>query len=371
MDGIVLEPRLGPLPGPPVAASLPGAIPLTDGVVVGRVTVRDVRGRVDLGGRGVVPPHGGAPVHDGRVPPAARGFGVFGVASHLARAVAWAERGLGRPLPPVLAAIGQHALHAPAWSGGHYRLPARRSRLPERVSNPSGEIHLGVGRRPLPWGAGTLWDAAAHNPAIVLHEFGHHVVRHTADPRANRLAAPHDQDNRKTALDEGTADYVAAVLLETPDIYGWQRGHLPRGARRRRDLDAGWTMAAFRGGGGADPHADGQVWAGALWAARTAVAERTGRAEVLDGLLLHALDRMGWVDRGADPDGGADPRAVRRRRRHFSAALAALLDADEAAGAGVGDLVEKAFGLRGIALGASNADLAARCTLPVRLAGAR
>lgn len=349
------------MPGPATLVALPGARRVLDGLVVTGLTVRDVRGHLAPAAEvpvGATDRHGA-----GDRVAAERLDGVTTVTWLLSRALSWAQRRLARPLPPLVVRVGEHSSVWPTWTGGHYRLPARRSRVPERVAATTGEIHLGGGHRFLALDGmpGRQWIAAAHHPGIVVHEFGHHVVRHTADPRANARAAVRDQDNRKSALDEGTADFLAAVLLGTPDIYGWHRAHVPRGGRWRRDLDAGWTMAAFTGGRDADPHADGQVWAGALWAARVAVQARTARSDVFDRLLLDALVLL-----GRDED-GETVRELRRRRRRFASGLDALLAADDAGGTGVGDLVERAFAARGIVRGATNAELAARCTLPGRL----
>lgn len=366
MHGIALVPPRGTRPssgpGPPTPVVLPHARRTPEGLVTGPLTVRDARGGIPSRAGGV-PVSDGEPGHDAATVDADRLCAVTTVAWHLLRAFAWAEERLGAALPPLLVRVGEHDVERPRWAGGHYRLPARRTRLQEPTTAPDGEIHLGIGRRFLPVDAppGRRWDAPAHNPAILLHEFGHHLVRHTADPRANGRAAPDDQDNRKSALDEGTADYVAAALLGTADIYGWHRADAPRGDRRRRDLDAGWTMSAFTGGPGADPHEDGQVWAGALWAARAAIAERDGDGDVLDPILVDALVRLGWED----PD--EQGRDLRRRRRHFATGLTALLEADRARGTGVAEPVERAFAQRGIVVGATNAALAARCTLPARV----
>lgn len=358
MRGVALVPPRGTRPGPPAPVSLPGARRIRDGLVLAGLTVVDARG--DVATAASARSSDGGPGLAGPTLAADRLCGVTTVLWQLSQALQWAAARLRDPLPALLVRVGEHGAVRPAWAGGHYRLPARRSRIPEPVTTRTGEIHLGVGRRFLPVDGppGRRWDAPAHNPAILLHEFGHHVVRHTSDPRANERAGPEDQDNRKSALDEGTADFLAAALLGTPDIYGWHRGHLPRGSRRRRDLDAGWTMRAFTGGRDADPHDDGQVWAGALWAARVAAGERTGQPDVVDGLLVDALVRLGR------DDGGETVRDLRRRRQRFGAGLAALLEADDARGTGVGDLVERAFAERGIVTGASNTALAARCTLP-------
>jgi len=294
------------------------------------------------------------------VGPAARTWSVLHAAWHLARARQRAERLLSRPLPPLLVLLGAHAGELPGWAGGHHRLPADRYRLDEGLPQVDGELHLGGGRSFRATPDGPRWCAAAHNPAILAHEFGHHVVRHTADPRANDLAPPRGQDNRKVPLDEGTADYLAAITVGTPDFYGWHRAGVARFDRRRRALDAGWTMSSYTGGRDADPHADGLVWASALWSARTAAA-RVGEPEHFDALVLAALVGLGRF-------GAGGPRAeARRARKQFSAGLAALLAADEASGGRFGDAIEGAFAAHGIRLGVTNSGLRNACALPRQL----
>ena len=86
---------------------------------------------------------------------------------------------------------------------------------------------------------------AAHVPGIIAHEVGHHVNSHTADFMANRLRKPGEYSNRKLHMDEGTADYWAAAVLATPDIYNWQHAAEGRGTRDNRDLSGARTTDDF------------------------------------------------------------------------------------------------------------------------------
>lgn len=353
---LVHSPREGtPLPGPLREARLAGVRPLPDGLALDGLRVLDVRGPLAWSSHVATPTPGDDPHGSG-----ARTWSVLHAAWHLTRARERFERLLNRPLPPLLVRIGVHAEELPGWGGGHHRLPAAHYRLEEGAPEVHGELHLGAGRRFRATADGPRWAAAAHNPAILVHEFGHHVVRHTADPRANALASPHRQDNRKVALDEGTADYLAATVLGTADIYGWHRSGVPRHDRRRRALDVGWTMSSFTGGRHADPHADGTVWASALWSARSAAA-RILPTEHFDALVLEALVRLGR--RGA----GAPASQARRLRKQYAAGLGALLEADEAWRTGLGDAIQGSFAAHGIRLGASNSALRDACTLPPRV----
>src|SRR5262249_20683104 len=129
------------------------------------------------------------------------------------------------------------------FQGGHYRLPWRQSGLsllqpasPEGERNgspgaglrkqriverapvgPEGEIHLGPGWKLAPYGAlaecagGPYRTNASHNAGILYHEYGHHLTRHTADFCGNALRPRDRQSNLKSALDEGTSDYLAAT----------------------------------------------------------------------------------------------------------------------------------------------------------------
>jgi hypothetical protein len=278
---------------------------------------------------------------------AARAFGVVNVAFHTQRALRYVSAILGHPLPHLLVRIGMHE-QPRRWKGGHYRLPSDWAGADPDAASPAGEVHLGGGAGFVPTShTDRYFRAPAHNPAIVCHEVGHHVCRHTADFRLNRLRPPGQQANKKTALDEGTADVITAMLLGTPDIYGWHRHNVPETDQRRRKLDPRWTMAHFRGGPHADPHADGTVWASACWSARQRVAGTGADPSRFDRLLLLGLEQA-----GRDKPPGPIDDAV-RERRHFSRLVAAMAEADPA----LAPHVLAAMAEHGIHLGVSNNDL--------------
>lgn len=216
------------------------------------------------------------------------------------------------------------------FQGGHYRLPSRKYDIQElHPLSQNGEIHLGPGWQLLTDGAlveaaGDRYRAnASHNAGIIYHEYGHHITRHTADFRGNALRNPERQDNRKTALDEGTCDYWSAAMLDTPHIWAWHRRH-DECEVHPRSLVSRKTMDDFDHGPKADPHANGTIWGAGLWDLRTelSICEDNGGRRC-DLLVLKTLLLIGQL---------AASRSVqeaRRARAHYATALAMLLVADE------------------------------------------
>jgi hypothetical protein len=329
-------------------------------LVLSEATVRDERGGTLFTGGGLDvglvfdPSAGGGPFAGAAADRAARAFGVVNAAFHTQRALRYVSGLLGHPLPHLLVRIGIHD-QPRGWGGGHYRLPGQGVGADPDATSPAGEVHLGGGAGFVAT-SGTDWyfRAPAHNPAIVCHEVGHHVCRHTADFRLNRLRPPGQQTNKKRAVDEGTADVITAILLDTADIYGWHRHRIPEHDRRRRKLDPRWTMAHFEGGRHGDPHADGTVWASACWSARQRVTATGADPTRFDTLLLRGLELV-----GRDNPAGRTGHALLERRR-FSRLLAAMAEADPA----MAPHVLAAMAEHGIHLGVSNNDLsrAARTT---------
>lgn len=315
------------------------------------VTVRDESGDAILGAEDLAfdPAGGGGPMASLQAQRQARAFGIVNTAFHAQRALSFVATTLCRSLPHLLVRIGIHQRHG-CWGGGHYRLPAvSYSELAEDSPvRSSGEVHLGNGRRYLPWPAPRYFHMPGHNAAIICHEVGHHVCRHTADFRLNRLLPSAAQTNRKIALDEGTADYITAVLLDNADIYGWHRSDVPEWRINRRRLSARWTMADFRGGKHTDPHRDGTIWASALWSARNAVRASGIPAYRFDAMVLRGLDQAGTTGHAAGRTVGA-----LRERRYFSRLLEAMLAVDP----GLEPEVLKAMQAHGITVDASNAAL--------------
>ncbi len=219
------------------------------------------------------------------------------------------------------------------FQGGHYRLPGRRYNIPEfHPIQSDGEIHLGPGWQLLD--AGALVEAAgcryranaSHNAGILYHEYGHHLTRHTADFRANRRRPADRQDNRKTALDEGTCDYWAATMMNTPHIWAWHRRHDSQ-HMHPRNLASAMTMDDVDASANADAHANGTVWGAALWDLRAALsrADPAG-ARKTDLLVLKTLLLLGQT---SNPRHNRWVKELRQVRSSCAIALATLLRADE------------------------------------------
>jgi hypothetical protein len=330
-------------------------------LVLPEATIRDQRAvpLVDPAGTADLisdPANGGGPLGGAERDWSARLFGLTNVAFHAQRALRTAAELLGHPLPHLLIRIGMHE-STRRWGGGHYRVAARTYDPPETGhACTTGEIHLGGGSSLVPSvdGGESYFAAPSHNLAIINHEIGHHVCRHTADFRLNRLRSETGQTNKKVAVDEGTCDIFAAIMLATPDIYGWHRATIPEWDRRRRMLRPQWTMTGFQGSQG-DPHADGTIWASACWSARERVAEAGHDRSRFDRMLLRGLElswRRSLAAQLSGPD-GEEFRLALKQRRYLSSVLEAMLAVDPE----LTDPVLAGMSAHGVRPGASNVDL--------------
>jgi Fungalysin metallopeptidase (M36) len=240
-----------------------------------------------------------------------------------------------------------------AFQGGHYRLSDWCYDVVERQPvSPNGEIHLGPGRQWLDYGAlveatgGRYLANASHNAGILYHEYGHDITRHTADFRANASRRGGRQSNRKIATDEGTCDYWTAAMLETPHIWAWHRRHDAEQVHPR-SLVSTKTMAEFDYSAGADPHANGTIWAATLWDLRAQLARsHEDGARKADRLVLKALLLIGsMVGDGIS----ATVESIMKAREGFDVGLAAMLRADTALyGSQHSPLILETFAKRGI-----------------------
>ncbi|HEY2202863.1 MAG TPA: hypothetical protein VGH99_00090 [Pseudonocardia sp.] len=327
-------------------------------LVLPEATVRDERGLelLDPGDDGdilVDPANGGGPVGGAERDRDARLFGLTNVAFHAQRALRGAADLLGHPLPPLLLRIGTH--DSPRrWGGGHYRVSARSYDPPEAGAvSASGEVHLGGGSGFIAVPGGEpYFGAPAHNLAIINHEIGHHVCRHTADFRLNRLRPVEQQTNKKIPLDEGSCDVFTAIMLGRADIYGWHRAGIPEWDRRRRLLSPQWTMAGFEGGP-SDPHADGTIWASACWSARERVAAAGHEPGRFDRMLFRGLEHSAAAHEAEFPGEETPSKPALKSRRYWARLLEAMLAVDP----DLADPVLAGMSLHGIRPGATNTEL--------------
>lgn len=227
------------------------------------------------------------------------------------------------PLPRVRILTSAHSGYDPmagafhpesVLAGGHYRM--RNDRYYDPPENhtvaTSGEIHLGPGRYFLKWGISSLDSQGrtrrldgkpylhqpSHNPAIICHEYAHHVVRHTADFRCNDQRRSDRQSNAKSWLDEGTCDYFTAVIVGRSAFFAWQRAGLPTTHPRCRNLEPGRTFDEFDRRPNADPHYNGTIWATFLWQLRRTLIEEFGwLGRSVDKMVLEMLLQLGKIGR--------------------------------------------------------------------------
>lgn len=251
------------------------------------------------------------------------------------------------PLPKVRVLTYTHSGYDPSsgafhpeqvLAGGHYRMQNGRRYDPpeEQLVATTGEIHLGPGRYYLKWGypppgaasrtrrlAGKPYlHQPSHNPAILYHEYGHHVVRHTADFRCNAQRRPDRQSNAKSWLDEGTCDYFTAVMVGHSGFFAWQRAGLPAAHPRCRNLEPGRVLAEFDDTPQADPHYNGTIWATLLWRVRrTLIEERGWSGRAVDKAVLQTLLALGQTGTPNPPGNRAIRRVNMQQRNSLTVAL--------------------------------------------------
>ena len=111
-------------------------------------------------------------------------------------------------------------------------------------------------------------------------------------------------------MDEGTCDYFAATMLGTPHIWAWHLRHDDE-VIHPRSLVSSKTMADYDTSPAADAHANGTIWAAALWDLRT----QLGRIEAdgvrrTDLMVVQALLLLGQL-----MDTSSSERTVNELRR--------------------------------------------------------
>jgi hypothetical protein len=148
------------------------------------------------------------------------------------------------------------------------------------------------------------------------------------------------------AIDEGTCDYFAATVLDTPHIWAWHLRHDDE-VIHPRSLSSSKTMADYDTSATADAHANGTIWAAALWDLRIQLS-RTEEDGVrrADLMVVQALLLLGQL---VETSGEKPVNGIRRLRMSFGKGAAAIIQADEVLHSGRHrDVILASFSARGI-----------------------
>lgn len=136
----------------------------------------------------------------------------------------------------------------------------------------------------LVFGQGTVGDFA-YDLDVIIHELGHFVVWTQSGPSFVRNTV-HGSSAEPGALNEGLADYFAAIFTSDPDIATYSGMSLGRSFIRTLEGSASCPEAIF-----GQVHADSQPFSQALWGFRTTLP--LDEQERLDRTVLDALPMVG------------------------------------------------------------------------------
>jgi hypothetical protein len=131
--------------------------------------------------------------------------------------------------------------------------------------------------RRITFGTGGVPDA--QDPEIVLHELGH-ALHHTAVP-------DYAESFASRALSEGIADYLACSYFDNPRLAEWDAAAYSSACPpylRRLDIPRRYPEDLV-----GEVHADGLIWATALWDVRAVIGSQTADEVLLKSLFfLHS-----------------------------------------------------------------------------------
>lgn len=122
---------------------------------------------------------------------------------------------------------------------------------------------------------------------IVVHEYGHGLSNRLIDPvQANGL-----QGIQSRAMGEGWSDYFAATYFDDDIMGEYVTGNAVRGIRNHRYEGHPWTYGDLctKHSNGCEEHADGEIWAAALWKMRSNIIDNGGTAATADQLVVDGL----------------------------------------------------------------------------------
>ena len=134
------------------------------------------------------------------------------------------------------------------------------------------------------FGQGTVGDFA-YDADVIIHELGHFAVWTQGGPSGSR-SSDHGSTAEPGALNEGLADYFAAVRTDDPEIGTYSGESLGRPWIRTLDGTARCPESLY-----GQVHADSQPFSQALWEARSAL--EADQRPLLDRAVMDALPSIG------------------------------------------------------------------------------
>jgi hypothetical protein len=142
-------------------------------------------------------------------------------------------------------------------------------------------LDFGLDRDAIVFGQGTFVDFS-YDATVIYHEYTHAVI---GDQRLYGYTADvYGLNPEPMGMSEGTADYFAATLIDNSRI-GAYALDMPMMGDLSRDLSEFHKCPDDLVG---ESHADGRMWASALWAIRVALG-----AEIADSIIFTALMNAG------------------------------------------------------------------------------
>lgn len=131
------------------------------------------------------------------------------------------------------------------------------------------------------FGAGPSRDSA-FDPSVIYHENTHGVANRTVgggSPSCLTLV-------QSAGMGEGWGDFLAASFLNDPVIGAYVTGNAATGVRLASMASSTFTYARIQDGTMTEIHAAGEIWAGALWDARTALGAAVINPLIVQGMKL-------------------------------------------------------------------------------------
>ena len=123
---------------------------------------------------------------------------------------------------------------------------------------------------------------SAFDPSVVYHENTHGVANRTVGGGTPSCLS----GIQSGGMGEGWGDFLAASFLNDPVIGAYVSGNATTGVRLASMASSTFTYASIKDGTMAEIHAAGEIWAGALWNARTALGAAVMEPLIVQGMKL-------------------------------------------------------------------------------------